>query len=368
MKKQIWHADKNQEAQGPRTRRLIYIILLCGWLLYSLNDAFNKEQFSNPEVSMLLGIFLSFVAGIVTTLLLFYIYDRLKIEQYSYLKIVLFASLISPVAAVFRLFFDLLISIPLWGIELVDSVLSYPLAAYIDGLIFHSLIFMVWSIFYFGIHISIDLFIVRQRAEEERLKAKNAELQMLRYQLNPHFLFNSLSSLRYLISDNPKKAEEMVSKISQFLKFILTGNQSLKIPVNQDIQALKNYIEIEKFRYGSRLEVEFDIDPKAENFLIPVFLIHPVIENAIKYGMDTSQMPLRLHISIAGGENCITIKIRNSGTWVSKAKLMRPEGSGTGLKNVQNRLDHHFPNAYEFLIDKNDHDVCVTIVINSDKT
>ena len=149
-----------------------------------------------------------------------------------------------------------------------------------------------WSLLYFGIKFWLDWSNERDRAEKLDLLAQSAQLQMLRYQVNPHFLFNSFSSLRALIRTNQIRAEEMVSKLSEFYRYSLTVKNNTEVPLVEEIEAVEHFFEIEKIRFGDKLEYYIKIEPLAEEYPVPCFMIHPLIENAVKYGMKTSDLPL----------------------------------------------------------------------------
>jgi LytS/YehU family sensor histidine kinase len=201
----------------------------------------------------------------------------------------------------------------------------------------------------------------KETTEKAILLAQSAQLQMLRYQVNPHFLFNSLSSLRALIRDNQKKAEEMILLISKFLRYSLISKKNNQVRLKEEISALRHYFEIERVRFGDKLITNINVEKSTEELLIPSFLIHPIIENAIKYGMDTSSMPLKIDLNASFKNSQLQIDVINSGKWINKNR--HTSGTGTGLKNVKQRLDLAYSENYTFDIIKNDDSVHVRIRI-----
>jgi len=187
---------------------------------------------------------------------------------------------------------------------------------------------------------------------------------MLRYQLNPHFLFNTLSSLRALIrrKDNDI-AEEMVTKISEFLKYSLLEGEDSKVPLSREIKTINHYFDIEKVRFGNQLIIEYNIDPQTENFLIPVFLIHPLIENAVKHGMKTSPSPLKISLTTKMKDKNLWIEITNSGKWIERDPV--DDTARTGLQNTQKRLILAYPKDHMIEIVKNEDSVCIRIIIHT---
>jgi len=177
--------------------------------------------------------------------------------------------------------------------------------------------------------------------------AENAKLKLLIYQINPHFLFNSLSSLRALIRENSSKAEHMVTQISEFLRYSLESGKSLEVPLSDEIKAVQHYLDIERIRFGKKLNTNFEIDTLAEYYPVPNLILHPIVENAIKYGMDSSIMPLKINLKADVIEDNLILEVSNSGSWVdSKDK----SGTGTGLENIKSRLEQIYPHNHNFEI------------------
>lgn len=221
-----------------------------------------------------------------------------------------------------------------------------------------------WSLFYFGIKLWIDLNTERARAEKADLLAQSAQLQLLRYQINPHFLFNTFSSLRALIRSDKEKAEKMVGKLSEFYRYTLVTRTNSKVPLVDEIEAITHYSEIEKIRFEDKIEFIIDIDESTKEFLIPSFLIHPLVENAIKYGMKTSELPLRISIKSRYETQKIIIEVKNSGKLLPIEQKITMDGTGTGLANIKSRLEYSYPDQYNFSIVQEDESVKATIEIN----
>jgi len=230
------------------------------------------------------------------------------------------------------------------------------------------LVFCTWNTLYFGINSWWNLTEEKDRANQAQLMTKNAELAMLRYQLNPHFLFNSLNSIWALADDDPKATKCMITELSEFLRYSLISNDKTTNPLEYELDALKNYFAIEKRRYQSNLIVEFDIDPATRKIPVISFLIQPFIENAIKFGMKTSPMPLRIRISTERKGNCLLITIFNTGRWIEPKNANRfydvLTGTGIGLNNAFKRLEIVYPKQHIINIEKDSSFVRVNIEIN----
>ena len=230
------------------------------------------------------------------------------------------------------------------------SLIDYLTDTFVVSLQHHKpFLFLSWSALYFG----IKYWQSKREEEENALKAealaKEAELKMLRYQLNPHFLFNSLNSASALVSENPPRAEKMISELSDFLRYSLVNTKKNTVTLKDEIEALQNYLNIEQVRFEEKLQVDFDIAPEAEKFVVPNFLLHPLVENAVKYGMQTSDMPLRIEIKARRKDKKLLVEITNSGIWHnSKTAISNGGGTNVGIENVRQRLAQFFPARHRF--------------------
>ncbi|MBA4317041.1 MAG: hypothetical protein C0412_01440 [Flavobacterium sp.] len=204
----------------------------------------------------------------------------------------------------------------------------------------------------FRIKIYQEFILQKQNTEQAVSLAKSAQLEMLRYQINPHFLFNTLNSARTLVQVDPPQAEEMLTHISEFLRYSLSEGKKNSVPLVKEMEAIKIYLDIEKIRYRDNLTVEYTIDPKTEACEIPVFLILPLIENALKHGMKTTTLPLRMFIKAEVTDGYLQIDVVNTGKWIEAADNNTEANTGTGLQNVKRRLENSFKNNYEFNIIK----------------
>lgn len=188
---------------------------------------------------------------------------------------------------------------------------------------------------------------LQMKALQAQVLAHEAELKMLRYQINPHFLFNSLGSIRALVSEDARRARMMITKLSEYLRYSVYPATHDFVPLSREIEALNHYFEIEHCRFEEQLYVEYAIEPEAASFLLPNFIVQPLAENALKYGMQTSDMPLRIKCEATFRENTFCLTISNTG------KLLPPEEPSSlyefyvpkgnlGLKNVSDRLANAF--------------------------
>jgi two-component system LytT family sensor kinase len=207
-----------------------------------------------------------------------------------------------------------------------------------------SLLSFIWqylavSVMLLALTYGEDLAEREQRIADLQAESNEARLSALRYQLNPHFLFNTLNSVASLIPARPTEAEAMVVSLSDFLRSTLQMDTGKEITLGEEIQLQALYLDIEKTRFPNRLEVAIDVPPETANALVPNLITQPLIENAIKYGVARSQAPVRLDVIARADGDTLVLEIRNDG---GDARTPPPGGTSTGLRNVANRLRLHF--------------------------
>lgn len=201
---------------------------------------------------------------------------------------------------------------------------------------------------------------------EDVTERKRATDAMLRHQLNPHFMFNVLNSINALMSENPRNAKRMIVEFSLLLRHTLDASSQLTIPLGDEIEAVEHYLDIEKLRFEERLHATVHTDPRALKFNVPVFLAQPLVENAIKYGMESSEEDaLRIEVSVTldgdeGTEQWLQLVVGNSGTWIepdesddeekSLAALVKQNSTGIGLDNLRKRLLQLYPDGHSMEI------------------
>jgi LytS/YehU family sensor histidine kinase len=174
----------------------------------------------------------------------------------------------------------------------------------------------------------------RKREAQMLQLSKDAELAQLRQQLQPHFLFNSLNSINALVVSQPQKAREMVLQLSEFLRGTIRKDSHSWITLEEELNYLKMYLDIERVRFGHRLEVNFEIAPALLPVRIPQLLIQPLVENAIKHGLYGVTGEVKIEVSGQKEGSYLILEIKNPFDPESHA----PEGTGFGLSSVERRL------------------------------
>jgi two-component system LytT family sensor kinase len=208
------------------------------------------------------------------------------------------------------------------------------------GMIYAASVLMAWSACYLGIKHYQALQTERQRTAEAEALAREAQLQALRYQLNPHFLFNTLNTISTLVAEgDARAANRMISHLARFLRVTLDGVEADQIPLSQELLNAEEYLAIEKARLGERLQVRWAIAPGTEDALVPVLLLQPLAENAIRHGIAPKPDGGVLHISADRNGSRLRCRISDDGVGCPPS----PDGEsrphrGLGLANTIKRL------------------------------
>ncbi|MEN8191767.1 MAG: histidine kinase [Bacteroidota bacterium] len=339
-----------------------WILQIIGWsALHIIYVVLYARGVFSGNISWIL-LFFTQVTGLIVSTGLRYIFRRINYQDNT-IPITALSTFVWILAASFIWF---------W----IDGALSQfvnehffsklKLSSYFNYTWSNFIILFTWSALYFGIKFWQEWSVEKLRAEKADNLAHSAQLQMLRYQLNPHFLFNSLNSIRALVEEDKFRAKSMITELSEFLRYSLVSKNFSNVPLSNELEAMKHYFSIEKTRFEDKLEVSFNIDQNAEDFPVLSFLIHPIIENAIKYGMQTTKLPLKIEIAANMKNDTLVLRICNSGKWVDPTSNDNDRKStGTGLENVKQRLENAFPDKHSFEIIKNKNSVCVEIQISN---
>lgn len=217
---------------------------------------------------------------------------------------------------------------------------------------------IIWFLFF-------HLFLSNRKAQRKELQLANAEMSLktaelenLKNQLNPHFLFNAINSIKALTIFDPELARQALTELSQLLRTSLSmGNQQL-VPLSMELTLVRDYLFLEKIRYEKRLDYSFDIKPETLSLSIPPMSVQLLVENAIKHGIGKNKLGGKLRIVSDYSQNIFTLKVINTGKIVSTASE-----DGVGMKNLQKRLLLNFQDKASFTLTQEDDSVVATIMI-----
>lgn len=215
-----------------------------------------------------------------------------------------------------------------------------------------------------GMNLGVKLYFKTQedREQRERLEKQDLERQLeyLRYQVNPHFFMNTLNNIHALVDINPERAKTTIVELSKMMRYILYEGDKKLIPVQREALFLKNYIELMRLRYSSRVSINLDIPEMMPDVMLPPLLLIIFVENAFKHGVSYAA-PSFIDIKVTVTQEMLQFKCRNS-RQEQKPDEKKKKG-GVGLANARRRLDLLFPNQYNLEIKENDKEYDVQLEI-----
>jgi two-component system, LytTR family, sensor kinase len=316
-----------------RTNRnvLFWSLHAAGWFAYGLTQYLGGLFYDKPEdYARLFAV--SAVAGFVLSMPMRYIYRRLWDHP---LKV----RIIGVLATCYITALALRTVINLSYMTFVDP--NYRLQTLFEmfgGTMSTTYLLVCWSVLYFVVK-----FYESQRQQEEALLkavslAQQAQLKMLRYQLNPHFLFNTLNAISTLILDNQnRKANQAVTRLSEFLRYTLDQDPMKKVTLRQEIEALNLYLGTERLRFGERLRLEFAVEEPALEALVPSLLLQPLLENSLKYAVSAREQGGLVRIEGRVREGLLELAVIDDGPGLREGMPVG-ERRGVGLSNTRERL------------------------------
>ncbi len=243
---------------------------------------------------------------------------------------------------------------------------------FLGAILLDAAVLGAWTALYFGINYFLLLSDQTRRLEGMAAQASSAQLEMLRYQLNPHFLFNTLNSISTLVLlKQTERANAMLSRLSSFLRYSLVGEREGLATVAQETEALKLYLDIERTRFEERLRTTFDIEPAALAARLPSLILQPIIENAVKYAVtpaeDGADIAVDIRVLDRGEGPRLVITVADTGPGIDFAALRgeapaTTSGTGVGLPNIRDRLAQAYGDDHRFELEPNEPNGVVVLI------
>jgi hypothetical protein len=354
-------APEGEEREARGAPAGFWPLQVGGWLAFASAMALGRAgEAPAAAIALIDGPFA--LLGFLATLLLQRVYAARRVDAGSSLRTLGTAALASYLAgmlwtATFHVYLHGAAA-PLISSLAPGAPLPFRRGPLLDNTVYNTLTLLAWSMLYMALLYRGALREQREHALRAATQAREAQLQMLAYQLNPHFLFNALNSIRAMIDEDRARAREMVTQLAVFLRYSLLERPLHLAPLGEEVETLRGYLAIESIRFEDRLEVRIEVDPRAAECFVPAFLLNPLVENALKHG-DGEPLHVRLHARVAGDR--LRIRVENSGSLAAgEAPAREPRdgadgrllGGGIGLRNVRARLGHHFPGDHRLEIEE----------------
>jgi two-component system, LytTR family, sensor kinase len=325
---------------------LFWTLQLCGWGAFGLSmTAATLQWLPTRQAVLLKGVFT--LLGLLATLPLRAVYRRLYLRNVAFPLIIVVSAVCAYIAAVLWTVCSYLILefIRDWSRGVPFGIGRW--SAMFDGGLYHSFVLLAWSVLYFGIKHYRDLQAQTERTLKAEALASQAQLRALRYQLNPHFLFNTLNAISTLVAQQENAAaNRMIARLSEFLRLTLDGSNAQEVPLAAELDFVRRYLEIEQVRLGERLEVRFNIEPETMSVLVPSLILQPLVENAIRHSIAPREAGGRLEIEARCTGDLLQLEVRDDGAPL--ASDLSVLSQGVGLSNTRARLEQLYGVAHQF--------------------
>ena len=260
-----------------------------------------------------------------------------------------------PLSLLFSAFHSVIYTLIVWQLYNSYSERYSSIVKFFQQYVFFASIYL-GILIYALIVISIQAFLLYRRNQVEesrnsqlRVELAGAQLQALKMQLQPHFLFNTLHSISSLNTVNPQKANVMIARLGEFLRMTLEHSDEQMVTFAEELDFLRCYLEIEQTRFSDRLIVEYNIDPETLSAAVPHLILQPIVENAVKHGIAPYAAPGRITISARKTEKFIALEVADNGMGIEeKLDPIARESNGKGLRNVRSRLAQIYGSRFRF--------------------
>ncbi|MFN7014179.1 MAG: sensor histidine kinase [Bacteroidia bacterium] len=332
-----------------------WICQIFGWFAFVFINAVFIGISNEASLARYLSLLLLFLLGITFSHLYRYVIIRFKwlsVKTASLIPRFLFSAILLGT-----------VTYALGGV--FNSIISFEKIQFtksdIAGALNLSFIYLVWSLIYFLVN-----FIENYRKEEIKnlrfeASMNEIELNKLKSQLNPHFMFNAMNSIRALIDENPEKSKLALTQFSNVLRNVLQMGKTKLVPFSQEIQLVKDYLDVESIRYEERLKVNYNLDNASNEFEIPPMMLQTLVENAIKHGISKYAKGGYIIVSSAVEKEMLKVTIKNTGK-LSDENI--DESKGYGINNTKQRLNLLYGNMAFFKIEQSgDNEVTCTLLI-----
>ncbi|MCU0419234.1 MAG: histidine kinase [Cyclobacteriaceae bacterium] len=311
--------------------KLYYGLQLGGWLAYAIIQIVSSSLLSARAVSNQRIVF--FFCEALICLLLTHGFRHL-ITQRQWLshgfprlipQVILAVLLMGVLVYLLRLPVAALVGI-------YNAALAFDPTTLLGQALFYAIVFFIWSVLYF----IYNYFERYNKSLKMEASLREVELNNLKSQLNPHFIFNALNSIRALVDENPGKSKQAINQLSNILRNSLIKEKSALASFDDELRMVRDYLSLESIRFEERLQIEYDIDPESYTFQVPPLMVQTLAENGIKHGISRLTQGGVIQLKTKVEDDHLKIYIRNSGHF--DFKPASPNSTGLGIENTRQRL------------------------------
>jgi len=320
--------------------RLYWIFQLFGWSLITVINIFFSNLAGKLDQKQIYGFLIAQLVYILVSHAFRNFIIRMRWLKMPMQKLIPWVLLLVLVLSVTTYFAILIISYPVGLINLEEDL---RWAQILLNILTFMLLYFTWGMIYFMYHY-VESY---NKSLKYEAAINEIELNKLKSQLNPHFIFNALNSIRALVDENPQKCKSAITQLSHILRNSLVMDKKRLTDFNDELRTVIDYLELEGIRFEERLKTEFNIDPDSYRFQVPPLMIQTLVENGIKHGISSLKEGGIISLQTKTNAETMTILIRNSGQFYSTP---RKRTRGYGIDNTKQRLKLIFGEAATFHI------------------
>jgi two-component system, LytTR family, sensor kinase len=326
--------------------RAFWVLQTAGWTGYFILRALSGFANSMGPI-LIVHVAILTATGYSLTLLMASLFRRLIVMRPIF-TMILSLAVVGLASGIFSI-------IETWSVSTFLRPDLRPTGiAYLGAILLSFALLAAWAALYYGINYFLLLEYEIKQRERLESQASTAQLAMLRYQLNPHFLFNTLNSISTLVLlKQTERANAMLARLSSFLRYTLANEPTANVTLAQEVETLKLYLEIEKMRFEERLRPHFRIEAETIGARLPSLLLQPVVENAIKYAVTASESGADIWINATREGQAVRIEVADNGT-AGGVDFAASPSTGVGLANIRDRLTQAYGAAHGFTTRKNE--------------
>jgi two-component system, LytTR family, sensor kinase len=339
-----------------RKNRIYWSLQIGGWLLYASIQIVSSFIVSGTfSLRRALFLLTEALLCLVLTHLVRQIMNRRK---WIFLPMTrLLPRVLGTVIAMSIVLYFIRVPVNVLFGRLFDPLAAFDPVTILGQSSFYAILFFLWTVFYFTFH----YFNQYNKSLKYEASMIEIELKNLKSQLNPHFIFNALNSIRALVDENPGKSKEAINQLANILRNSLASDKKGMMRFDDELKIVKDYLGLESIRFEERLQTKFEIHPDSSQFMVPPMMIQTLVENGIKHGISKLTAGGIVHVKTEVADGRLCIRIRNSGHLIQPQKRSK---TGLGLKNTMQRLKLIYGDDAAFrIVNENDTFVLTEIII-----
>ncbi|MBN9670553.1 sensor histidine kinase [Roseibium aggregatum] len=342
----------HEESLQPETEHLFWKLQIGGWLFIVVYGFFARVlTFSDFRLALTLTLSMDTVGFLLTSAA--HLYFLRNVQRLITIPVFLGAAALSLAGGTLQTYVA-------WLLRDLFFPEAFPFNTPLTPVVYYTSVLLGWMLAYFCLRSDYEARIARLRRSEALAEAMRSELEQLRLQLAPHFLFNALNSVASEIHERPDTALEMVREIAGYLRYCLNQQRRDLCPLSEEVEAMNAYLRIQEIRFEDKLQCTVSVDETVRDMIVPHMILQGLVENAVKHGLKHQSNRIDIHVSVRRlGTNQVDVSVTNSG----KITETDPTRKSIGHANLRKRLQLYYPDMHEFSLSEGQGTVVARILL-----